>query len=657
MNKVLSRSLFNRGDKPQKAHGTGITKLVVGEERGYQDGGYVSMFQNMSPARSYEQILAEREKALGEGDMGMQTALALMALGGRIASTPGGLLTSVGASLPEFSATVGKAASDRERQLAALRVGAAEQADRERAVAQSLAVKGLETSLSETRANKQIAAQFAITGTETWAMPDSSAPSGYTVFGVRRTPEGIKRTDGSAVPNAAFPADASFLKTTTPEAKTAVDIQVMDDRGVFGPRMTAVQRGGSFYDPNTNARISQPFRLFDKDNNTGTGEGFQAVVLDSSQPLGLRPVTAFTDKTTGKQFYLNNGTRVEFDSSSGRKGSLEDMLKTTTEGGSSTIVPSWGPYANRPFKVAPERSGMLDSLPIPANDPEFASGRSAAPPAPSASPVAPTAAPQPPASVPDAVQPTTPSTLQDPEVRSSIDKSITALKRQPQLYIGAITGEGPERYFVRKQPEGAVPYTPFSMMTGRQVEEARARIGNYQRLLNSMESMMKAIPEATGPWSTVKQFSTNYVVPFAPDSTKGIFEWYRNTDAKRELDINRQEIRASQALNPRFPVGELAVIDDLVEKPAEFWANPQAAIYRFQTLARVTRNMMELERAQLENRSPLYLERVPTGTRNDPFEANQMGYLLELKNSGVNLGGVYYRDAQGGLKMVPKGSR
>jgi len=95
--------------------------------------------------------------------------------------------------------------------------------------------------------------------------------------------------------------------------------------------------------------------------------------------------------------------------------------------------------------------------------------------------------------------------------------------------------------------------------------------------------------------------------------------------------------------NDRHPMGELRLTDELIAQPGKFFENPREAMQRIQTLGRDTRNNIEYERARLENRPPLYLERIPSGTENDPFPADKEGYLVTLRNSGINLKGVFYR--------------
>lgn len=704
MNKVLARNLFSKYTPKARAHGTGITKLVVDDEGAQhlaggtgpkgvvpstfdntvyaenndnQDVGLPSDKYNaltgqmitgaptasmgakgavgpsnyenilaryqglankaLGPERSYEDLVAQREKIIGPQDTKFQQALGIMALGGRIMSTPGSVGSAIGAALPEFAATMGKISSEEQKLRQQIRASAMDSYERDKLQRQTVGLDALKTAFTEAagedRLTRTIAAQYGVTGTDSFAVPDSSAPLGYTIMGARRTENGIVGLDGKPLPQGAFPADPTFLASLRDkDVKAAVDIQVMQPDGTYGPRTTAVQKGQTFHDATNGRPITVPFRLFNEKMETSGGISNPFVILDPNSNFGIREVIGFTDPVSKQNFYIEGGFRVPFDSAKGIQGKLTEVLKTRQEGNATIQTPTFGPYAGKNFKFSNEPTGANDAIPIPSRDPELAAEaarKQAAAGAPAGTTTT-AAAPPPPQGGDELAQ----------AVAQAQKATVQFSSKRPERTIGAITGDGPERYFVKKDPK---PYVTYSQMTDKQLEESSNKINVGEKYLRSLDDLLASVSDATGPIGTMKSLSTKYLGTFTPEKFSGWTEFYKNTAAVEQMKIARQEVRLAFSGNDRHPLGEIKLTDDLVAQPEKFFENPKEALERIQTLGRKIRNEVEFERARQENRAPLYLERIPTGTENDPFPEDKEGYLVTLRNSGINLKGVFYR--------------
>jgi len=186
MSKVLSRRMFN-GPRPT-AKGTGITAYFDNGQMvpGFADEGFVDfnkiadqfpglfkerpvpdappsdydtvynkisgvLSKGLAPERSFEELVAQRQKIFGVEDPESARNYALMQLGGKIASTPGGLGVALGAGLPEYASAMQKAE--------------AEQRATQRAIGGS-ALDAFEKQQAERRGVTSEAAKYAFTASE-----------------------------------------------------------------------------------------------------------------------------------------------------------------------------------------------------------------------------------------------------------------------------------------------------------------------------------------------------------------------------------------------------------------------------------------------------------------------------------------------------------
>lgn len=662
-NQVLNRPMFR---KPLvKAEGTGITAYFFnGGEFDYQEllkqyleqpspkmpeapiTDYDTLYKKykdvvsagLGPERSFEQIMQERMKVLGPPtDMESARNYALMQLGSRIASTPGGLAQGIAAGMPEYGAILNKAETEGRAAQRAVAASSLDTLEKERAARRSAESEARGYAFKESEAAKaaayksaveaaiktderkfeavkegakqqaELKGKYGVLGTETFALPDDNAPGGFKIVGARRTPSGLVQVGtNDPLPATAIPVGDQFVSNiyTRDQAKEAVNISIKKDDGTFSKPYAAIQKGNKFYFADTGEIVTAPFRLVDKAGTTGSGTSASYVIQDPDSPFGLREVIGFTDPMTNQNYFMQNGVRFDFDSNKGIKASLADVLKSDTKDGETTTTPSFGPYAGKPYTVSSSKRNVQFTPPIPSKDASLGGTPSGG-----------------------------------------------ATQADSKTPIGAITGEGPERNFVKSEP--FVSSLSYSQLSAQDKQDLRNSIQGGEKFLAGAEDVLKAMPEGLGPLNKIKSLTTNYIGPIAPKSIEPYVTYLKTEDGKQQLRIMRQTAQLAFAKNPRFPQGELKTIDEMIEDPDAFFADPKAGMTRYATLVREVRNALERDRAMMEGRDAKVLERVPTGTSNDPFPFDKTPYLVELKNSGINLSGVYYRDSKGALRQIP----
>ena len=662
-NGTLNRPMFR---KPLvKAEGTGITAYFnPGGEVDYQEllkkylerpspplpekptTDYETLYQKykdvvsagLEPERSLQQIMRERMQILGPStDTESARNYALIQLGSKIASTPGGLSQGLAAGMPEYGNVMSKAEAEQraaERAVAAsafdtmeknrearrqAEVEARGYAFKESEAARAAAYKSAMDRLTSDEERRfkaiqegakyqaEVKDKYGVLGTEILAIPDETASSGYRVVGARRTPQGLMQVgNNQPVPANAIPVGDSFVTDLNKQAqaKEATNISVQNADGTYGKPQAAIQKGSKFYDAASGTEITSPFRIVDKTGGVGTGASSSYVIQDPNSPFGIREVIGFTDITSGQNYYMLNGVRFDFDSSKGIKASLSDVLKSETKDNETTTTPTFGPYSGKPFTVSSAKRNVQFEPPVPSKDPRLLGEQAGA--------------------------------------------EDTGGKKAP---VGSITGEGAERYFIK--PEPFTSSLSYSQLSAQDKQDLRDSIQGGEKFLAGAEDVLKAMPQSLGPISKIKSLSTNYIGPITPKAFEPYVTYLKTEDGKQQLRIMRQTAQLAFAKNPRFPQGELKTIDEMIEDPDKFFADPKAGMTRYATLVREVRNSLERDRAMMEGRDAKVINRVPTGTENDPFPFDKTPYLVELKNSGVNLKGVYYRDQQGNLRQIP----
>jgi hypothetical protein len=668
MSKTLGRPLFRNNAPRATAHGTGITAYFMNDRPGYAEGDevdYQKLMQDyltrpaaqmpeapasdfetlykkysdvvgksLGPERSYDELLKERMRILGPTtDAESARNYALMQLGSRIAGTSGGLSRGLAAGMPEYASVMSKAEADRRAAERAVAANAFEAYDKERGLRRSAESEAAKYAFTESSAAEKAAYNAAVErankaeerkfealkegakfqaerkdkygalGTETFAIPDPDSVRGFKIVGARRTPQGLVQVgNGEPVPENAIPASESLIADIYKQGqpKEATNISIQNPDGTFGKPQAAIQKGGKFYDVVTDTVIDRPFRLADKTGGIGSGTSASYVIHDENSPFGVKEVIGFTDPTNGQNYYMHNGVRFEFDSAKGIRASLSDVLKSETKDGETTTTPTYGPYAGKPFTVSSEIGGLKIEPPIPS---------------------------------------------QDPSLKSTAPKQ----EGSDKVTMGQITTTGPDRYFVKEISRSAIPW---SQSSAQDKQDSRNRVQNAENILRTAEDSMQAMKDALGPANYIKGLASNWLDPIAPEALKPYVNFLKTEAGKQQLLMLKKQVELAETLNPRFPQGELKTINELTESPEKFFSTPEQGIAKFSELVRKARNAIEWETAYRDNRKPLYITRIPTGTENDPFSYDKMPFLFELKQNGVNINRLFFIDRDNTKKQV-----
>jgi spore germination cell wall hydrolase CwlJ-like protein len=175
----------------------------------------------------------------------------------------------------------------------------------------------------------------------------------------------------------------------------------------------------------------------------------------------------------------------------------------------------------------------------------------------------------------------------------------------------------------------------FSDLTPQAVARTHQSTIALTIALNATPDVFKAIPEAVGPLNSVKLFSTNVISPFVPDSQKAWSQWLGTKAGQTTMEFWTRQFIKANALSDRYAIREQEILQAMAE-PAKFWASKEGSLAKFQELNRLMINQLAFNRAQLGDTQPLMLQRIPTGTENDPFVYSQKGHYDYLTTLAGN---------------------
>ena len=183
----------------------------------------------------------------------------------------------------------------------------------------------------------------------------------------------------------------------------------------------------------------------------------------------------------------------------------------------------------------------------------------------------------------------------------------------------------------------------FANLSVSDIDQRQKKITNLVSAYAAGEEVIRDLGEAVGPLASVKSFTSNNIAMFLPDSWSNVTEYAKTEAGRRKMQLFARELARGLAVSDRFAVAEQNLITQLSEDPAGFFKNPNMAAVRFQELMRLLQNELSFNRAVLGESDFIRVERVPTGTDNDPFIYNAYGhydYLSEAARKGAKLGGT-----------------
>lgn len=572
---------------PQQPQGFAEGGMVGGIDPAIdqQYDAYAKRIQGiLGPQRSLDALVRERQNLLaGDDTSNFDANLALMSYGAQVASTPGGLLQSLAKPMPDLASNLSKVANKRADINRAVKLNALETRDSDDKTRKGALVSALKDSFENVNAmrRQELAAKttMASTGTESMMGPDGK------IFGVRRTLNGLEMVGGGAVPAGSVPIDASTMTALGlgkpgEQAKEGVNV-IYDD----GSKATLTQRGTNWYDT-SGQLVTRPFTL-DK-GASGRSSAQELVLKAPDSKTGLRTVPGFYKD--GQYFYTENGITKEVDAADVLPGKMSDYVKTETNAdgrGGSRITVLEGPNKGQTF---------------------FQEG--------SGDPV--------------------------PPVQEVFKQSQENLQRHPPVLqeaftVGQIDPNGPYSPYVEARPKAYV--SGRGNMTKEEVDKSSSTIAAAENLLRTTDEVLKQMPEAVGIWPTVKSFVGN---------ATGSVGLNAFVDPKTEAGRNAlknyvKAVQEAEALNPRFAVTEMKFNEELAGSPEKMFRSPELAMSVVREISRRAMNEIEVERARLEGRNPLHIDRVPMGTKSDPFDwgnPKDQQYILNLQKLGLPTTGI-----------------
>lgn len=191
---------------------------------------------------------------------------------------------------------------------------------------------------------------------------------------------------------------------------------------------------------------------------------------------------------------------------------------------------------------------------------------------------------------------------------------------------------------VRVRETGRIPYSNLSATI---IATNQRKIINIVSALNEATEVLPMIQEAVGPLNSVKSWTSNIIGPLAPEAWEKMV-LYSKTDAGRAMmDRFSRKLVLALALSDRYAVGEQKIIyEKLAANPETFWQNPKLSTERFAEMMRTLQNELSLARATLNDEESFnYLERLPTGTFNDPILFSGAGHMNALSITAATAGG------------------
>jgi hypothetical protein len=250
---------------------------------------------------------------------------------------------------------------------------------------------------------------------------------------------------------------------------------------------------------------------------------------------------------------------------------------------------------------------------------------------------------------PVATAPSTTVTTSGPDVNAqALVQKDQILKTRPPA-IGEITGQGSEGYLIEAGKPSSTKSFNLDPTTTRKMTEDLLEKENLQRQID--ETLKTGAGGAVGVFSKLKSAVTNGLDPIIP----GIDLAYPlNENNKLQLQNLQNKMIAAFAQNgDRVAVQEMERIRALAPDPNNWIESVTATFSRLGELSRINRNSIEGIRAQLEDRTPLYLKRVPIGNSEDPFTVQHMPFIQSMIKEGNKefFAGKLFKDNNG--KVVP----
>jgi hypothetical protein len=181
--------------------------------------------------------------------------------------------------------------------------------------------------------------------------------------------------------------------------------------------------------------------------------------------------------------------------------------------------------------------------------------------------------------------------------------------------------------------------------------ETIGRINNLSYAMVEAEDLTEILEEVLGPknWFKSALTGTFAILP------SGMDEWAKyiqTSSGEKQVELFGRVLIQALSLNPRYPVAEQEIINKLNTEGVKLFLDPDVGWANFNETLRFIQNQLSFNRNLLKterDKTWLRLQKVPSGTKNDPFIVNTdpniktsgEKYLDMLQQEGSNLNGIW----------------
>ena len=188
-----------------------------------------------------------------------------------------------------------------------------------------------------------------------------------------------------------------------------------------------------------------------------------------------------------------------------------------------------------------------------------------------------------------------------------------------------------------------------------------AQVGRYQQrileavdALNDVQTIMELIPDAVGPYNSIRQFASNNVASLVPGSADEFLKFGRTERGKAVMERFVRKLQSANALSDRFAVAEQEIIARLAVDPNEGFQDPEAAMVAMTEVARLLYNDLSEARGAISDQPHYFLPSIPSGKESDPFayDDQSVAYLNMLEKQGQLPENTYIQMTVGDAKAL-----
>lgn len=168
------------------------------------------------------------------------------------------------------------------------------------------------------------------------------------------------------------------------------------------------------------------------------------------------------------------------------------------------------------------------------------------------------------------------------------------------------------RFVGQEQP----PARPAPGVDDTVVRESQQREIQVNRALSLAENAFDAIPQGVGAGNMAQRGIDNFAQMASFNMLPTFFA--EEAIAKGDIEKFNQFAKAALVNNPRFPMGEQAIVQNLLVNPNALTANPEVEAVRFLKTVQALQQARENDRAYVEGRPAKYIDRERIGNKHDP---------------------------------------